>query len=295
MTTPACFENIARASLLFQEADAVLIGAGAGLSASGGLDYTDPALFARWFPELHVRGLTTIAEAVSHYWRATGANRLSFWAYWARHIQRIRYDAPATKPYLDLFELVRDKRHFVMTTNVDAQFVKAGFRARDVFAPQGDYALFQCRRPCTQAVYDNHAMVDAMIRGTDSTEFTIRDEDVPHCPVCGDFMERNLRIDDAFVEAPHLANREALTNFLSECSGGRLLLLELGVGFNTPVIIRWPFEQMAATWDNAALVRVNSAQADVTGPAATRGVSLQCDTGLAVENLRSTATGPGLS
>lgn len=136
-------DNIVKAAELIKSADYVLIGAGAGLSAAGGLNYGDSKLFKQWFPKPSELGLETIGDAISLYWQVKDSNRRNFWAYWANHINKIRYESPALRPYLDLFDMVKDKNYFIITTNVDGQFIKAGFNKEKVFAPQGDYGLLK--------------------------------------------------------------------------------------------------------------------------------------------------------
>lgn len=250
-------ENISEAARRINEADYILIGAGAGLSASGGLNYTDPELFKEWFPRLAQLGIKTIGEAISIYWHVDDSNRRSFWAYWANHIQKIRYDAPALHPYLDLFDIVKDKNYFIITTNVDGQFVKASFDQEKIYAPQGDYGLFQCDKPCCNKVFDNRIMVDKMISNMNCDDFLIREADIPRCPICGSYLAKNLRIDHTFVEEPHMRKQKDYLDFINQSVNGKLLLLELGVGFNTPVIIRWPFEQITVEHPGASLIRIN--------------------------------------
>ena len=146
MSTPDYLDNITKAAKFIREADYVLVGA--GLSAAGGLNYGDSKLFKEWFPKLSELGINTIGEAVSLYWNVDDLNRRNFWAYWANHINKIRYEAPALKPYLCLFEVLKDKKHFIITTNVDGQFIKGSFNKEKIFAPQGDYGLFQCEKRC---------------------------------------------------------------------------------------------------------------------------------------------------
>ncbi len=250
-------ETLYEATKRIKEADYILIGAGAGLSASGGLNYNDPLLFKEWFPNLSQLGVKTIGEAISIYWEVDDSNRRSFWAYWASHIKRIRYDAPALQPYLDLFDLVKDRNHFVITTNVDGQFLKAGFDPDKLFTPQGDYGLFQCDKPCSAEVFDNYRIINQMVSNMNTDDFMIREEDIPHCPVCGSYLTKNLRVDNTFVEAPHMRKQDDYLDFIHRSTDGQLVLLELGVGFNTPVIIRWPFEQITAEHPSASLIRFN--------------------------------------
>jgi len=265
-------ENIAAAARLLAEADFVLIGAGAGLSAAAGLNYQDAELFARWYPQFYNLGIRSIWEGITTHWAPNDRNRKRFWAFWAHHIQKIRYDAPAGSVYMNLRHLVAKKEHFVISTNVDGQFQKAGFDTKLMFTPQGDYGHFQCDQPCSDALFDNRPLVEQLNAHINPHELKVREEDIPRCPRCGSFLERNLRRDENFVEAPHMEKRPAYEQFLNRSQDGKLVLLELGVGFNTPSIIRWPFERITARHQNAALIRVNLTAAEI--PNAIRGTSI---------------------
>lgn len=277
MFTPPYSERIDAVAHRLAEAEFVLIGAGAGLSAAAGLNYQDPALFARWYPRFGRLGIRTIWEGIIAHWAPDDSNRGRFWAFWSHHILRIRYDTPATALYADLRRLVSAKAHFVITTNVDGQFGKAGFDSRSLFTPQGDYGKFQCDRPCCDTLYDNHIAVQLLAANTDPESLLARDTDIPRCPACGSYLERNLRRDDRFVEAPHMAREPASSEFVNRSLSGRLLLLELGVGFNTPSIIRWPFERIALKHPCATLVRVNLDNAAVPDEIGERAIVFQED------------------
>jgi NAD-dependent SIR2 family protein deacetylase len=280
-------DNIAKAAKNIKEADYILIGAGAGLSAAGGLNYGDSELFKEWFPKLSEFGIETIGEAISLYWKVDDSNRRNFWAYWANHINKIRYEAPVLKPYLDLFEIIKDKNHFIITTNVDGQFIKAGFDNEKIFAPQGDYGLFQCDKPCSDELYNNKAFIDKILSNMDNDKFEIREEDIPHCPKCGSYMSKNLRVDDTFVEAPHMEKQKAYMDFVNNSMEGKLVLMELGVGFNTPGIIRWPFEKITEKHSNSALIRINMDYPEVSSRIAERSLSLDTDIAKAIADLRN--------
>ena len=182
------------------------------------------------------------------------------WAYWSRYIYINRYmDAP--KPvYNALLQLVRDKDYFVLTTNVDHCFQKAGFEKRRLFYTQGDYGLWQCSRPCHDKTYDNERAVRQMVR--DQCDMRIPSELIPHCPVCGAPMTMNLRTDMTFVEDEgwHEAAR-GYEDFLKRHQGLRVLFLELGVGGNTPVIIKYPFWKMTYRNPKAVYACVNLSRA----------------------------------
>jgi len=260
-----------------EESDHILIGAGAGLSAAAGLNYQDPKLFGAWYPQFAEFGYRNIWDAIVHHWSPDDANRRQFWAFWATHIQRIRYDTGPGKLYLDLHRLVRKKSIFVITTNVDGQFRKAGFDPDCMFTPQGDYGKFQCAKPCLNILYDNFEMVQRMLANLDDSKLRIREEDIPHCPNCGGYLERNLRRDNHFVEAPHMEKQSDYAHFVNGSAGGKLVLLELGVGFNTPAIIRWPFERVTAQHPHATLIRINLDDASVPGEIAAKSITFQQD------------------
>ena len=143
-----------------------MVGTGAGLSASGEINYLDKVLVEEWFPEYKNLNLNTIVEIQSAFWNLSNENVLAYWGHWARHIYNIRYKTKATKPYLDLYELLKDKEHFIITTNIDGQFEKAGFKKENIFTPQGDYALFQCSSSCSNKLYDNKEMINTMALNT---------------------------------------------------------------------------------------------------------------------------------
>lgn len=235
----------------------ILIGAGAGLSAAGGLNYTSPEFTAQCFPQYAALGYKNIMHILGTYWQVNDANALKYYAVWAQHIHNIRYAPKATAPYVWLKEQVANKDYFVITTNVDCQFYKAGFAPERIYAMQGDYGLFQCARPCSDELYNNEEWVtQALTHRPDP--FHIREEDVPRCPHCGAYLVPNLRMDSRFVGTPHQQNANAYEQFLQRHAPERLLLLEIGVGFNTPSIIRFPFEQLAQQFpDSVTLIRVN--------------------------------------
>jgi NAD-dependent SIR2 family protein deacetylase len=253
--TPACFRaEVDRARALLDAADSILIGAGAGLSAAAGLLYLDTPIFREWFPGYADRyGLRCIYEATFFEFPTVEEH----YAYWARHIRTVRYRFPAGKPYLDLRAIVAERDRFALTTNVDGQFVKAVFAPERVLTPQGDDAYFQCSGPCSDELSRNETAIEAMLAGIPPDAMAIRTQDVPRCPHCGRLLEPNIRKSDAFVGSPWMPKLEAMNAFLAAAKGRRLVLLELGGGCNTPGIIRFPFERLAATREGTALIRVN--------------------------------------
>jgi NAD-dependent SIR2 family protein deacetylase len=232
---------------------------------------------------LHTVG-PTIWEGITAHWSPDNTNRRRFWAH---HIQKIRYDAPAGPPYLDLCRLIADKKHFVISTNVDGQFVKAGLRSEVLFTPQGDYGKFQCATPCSNLLYDNRALVQQMIAALDEQNLLIRETDIPRCTLCGGYLERNLRIDHRFVEAPYMERQTDYADFINHAFSGKLLLLELGVGFNTPAIIRWPFERITLKHSNASLLRVNLNDAGFPGEIKDKSIGFHEDVAQVIQDLGS--------
>ena len=177
------------------------------------------------------------------------------WAYWARHIFANRYDVGKTSVYQKLLKLVEDKEYFVLTTNVEHQFWINGFEYKRIFATQGDYGLLQCSRACHDRLYPNENLVQECLENTHDCR--IPSDLVPYCPVCGEEMDVNLRKDNYFVEDD--AWREMNRRYYDFLDGidGKCVSLEIGVGFNTPGIIRYPFEQMTYSNSDATLIRLN--------------------------------------
>lgn len=274
-------------------ADRLVIGVGSGLSAAGGLCYTDPALVRKWYPEYDQMGLHAIVDIQSLYWRLSPANREKYWGFWARHIWHIRYEAVCTQPYRDLFALAQEKPHFIITTNCDSQVDKAGFSKADIFAPQGNYGYFQCSQPCTQEVYPNKEWVERMVRNMPDS-FAVRPQDIPYCPKCGAPLAPNLRCDNTFVEQPHLANWKQYERFIQEGTMQNTVFLELGVGFNTPMIIRYPFETLVSSFPSMRLIRINDVHADVPQAIQKRSISIRADLAQAMRDLRGLCTSPTL-
>lgn len=229
-STGASWKEIEKLKTALQNADAVVIGAGSGLSTSAGMTY-DGARFRQYFSDF--------AENYGFADMYTGGfypfpTQEEYWAYWSRYVLVNRYlDAPEPV-YETLLELVADKDYFVITTNVDHCFQKAGFDKKRLFYTQGDYGLFQCSEPCCQETYDNETVIREMV--AQQKDMKIPTELLPICPHCGKPMTMNLRCDNTFVEAEgwHRA-AERYENFLRTRSGQRMLFLELGVGYNTPV------------------------------------------------------------
>lgn len=237
---------------LIAEADYVLIGAGAGLSAAAGLEYSGEAFEREFQPWIERYGITDLYS--SSFYPFPSEEEL--WAYWARHIWFSRFQPSATELYLKLLECVKQKDYFVITTNVDAQFEKAGVAKERIFATQGDYAYLQARSGNPKTLVYNEEWVKEALAATHDCRIPARL--VPHHPQTGELMSPNLRCDATFVEDAHWHTQaERFQEFVEKAFERKLLLLEFGVGFNTPVIIRFPFEKIALTAPQATLVRFN--------------------------------------
>ena len=248
-------DNIQRLKRAIDEADAVVIGAGAGLSTSAGFTYSGER-FEKYFSEFREKYGFDDMYAGGFYPYETPEEK---WAFWSRYIFINRYmDAP--KPvYEQLLALVKDKDYFVITTNVDHCFQKAGFDKTRLFYTQGDYGLFQCSVPCTPVTYDNENMVRDMME--QQSDMKIPSELVPTCPVCGEPLTMNLRSDDTFVEDEGWHRAAGRYHQFLRSHDGKVLFLELGIGYNTPSIIKFPFWQMTAENPDATYACINFGEA----------------------------------
>ncbi len=242
------------------ESDRVLIGAGAGLSAAAGIDYGDTVTFARLFPAMVKRGFRAQYQLIGY----EGLSPEAKWGYWATHVNHVRFSQGTHGVYQRLLELVRGKDVFVVTSNVDALFERNGFAPERVYTPQGDYARMQCRTPCRRETWPTRPIVDRVLAALDPHTQEVTDpEAVPRCPWCGGDVFMNVRLDRAFLDEPHLEHAQRLKDWLQEGLTGRLLLLELGAGFNTPSVVRWRMEHLTRAHPGGRLIRVNPANPEV--------------------------------
>ena len=279
-STAASWDRIGELRLALDRAEAVVVGAGAGLSASAGLTYSGER-FERYFgdfqkkygiPDMYSGGFFPF-DSLEEYW-----------AWWSRQIMVNRYTKAPKPVYENLLELLRDRDYFILTTNVDHQFQRAGFDKRRLFYTQGDYGLWQCPEPCHQETYDNEETVRRMF--AEQRDMRVPTELVPHCPKCGRPMTMNLRCDGTFVQdAGWYAAARRYEAFLRRCQGKRVLFLELGVGGNTPVIIKYPFWKMTLENRRAVYVCVNQEMAHIPGGIQKRAICISQDIGHVLKQL----------
>ncbi len=266
-------DNIQKLKKALAECDAVVIGAGAGLSTSAGFVYNGER-FEKHFSDFEKKyGFTDMYSGGFYPYNTYE----EFWAYWSRYIFVNRYTNAPKPVYNKLFDLVKDKDYFIITTNVDHCFQKAGFDKKRLFYTQGDYGLFQCSVPCHFKTYENEDIVLQMVK--EQKNMRVPTRLIPKCPICGKPMTMNLRSDDKFVEDEgwHTAS-ERYENFLSSHKG-KVLYLELGVGYNTPGIIKIPFWNMTAQNPKAIYACINYGEAVTLEKIAGRSICINGDIG----------------
>lgn len=244
--------RILNAKQLINNADYILVGAGAGLSTAAGLEYGGHSFeknFQKFIEKYNFQDLYT----ATFYDFNTQEEK---WAFWANVIKTNRFNKNPLPLYLELYNLLKEKEHFIITTNVDGQFEKAGFGKEKIFAVQGDYAYLQCENACHSKLYYNEKIVKRWLNNQKNCK--IPSELVPKCPVCNGNMEVNLRKDAYFVQDKNwYEQNKKYEEFITKIKDKKVVLLEIGVGFNTPAIIRFPFEQMTYNNEKSNLIRIN--------------------------------------
>ena len=274
--------EIERLQLEMNTADAIVIGAGAGLSTSAGFIYSGDR-FQKYFSDFAEKyGFEDMYSGGFYPFSSLE----EFWAYWSRYIYINRYlDAP-NDTYRMLFDLIKDKNYFVITTNVDHLFQKSGFDKSRLFYTQGDYGLWQCSEPCHNKTYDNEEIVKKMYE--QQKDMRVPTELLPCCPVCGKPMSMNLRSDETFVEDEgwHKA-AERYHAFIQKFEDQHILFLELGVGMNTPGIIKYPFWNMTYHNSKAIYACMNSGEIVVPTEIRAQSILIQGDIREVLEQLHA--------
>lgn len=263
-----------------KDADAIVVGAGAGLSASAGLTYSGERFTSNFADFTKRYGLTDMYSATFYPFKSPE----EFWAYMSRHIYINRYSDIPNPTYADLFEAIKNKEYFVITTNVDHCFQRSGFDKQRLFYTQGDYGLWQCSVPCHNSTYDNKEIVLRMVN--EQKDLRIPSELVPLCPKCGKSMSMNLRSDNTFVEDEgwHKAH-DRYTAFIKKYNTARVIYLELGVGFNTPGIIKYPFWQFTVQNPKATYVCVNQGEAYSPNEIVKQAICIDSDIGAVIKSI----------
>lgn len=259
---------------VLETASVIVIGAGAGLSASAGFSYSGER-FQKNFSDFEAEyGFQDMYSGGFFPYETPE----EYWAYWSRYIQINRYEDTPVPVYENLYELVKNKDYFVLTTNVDHCFQKAGFDKNRLFYTQGDYGLFQCSEPCCQETYDNRDWIERMVK--EQKDMRIPAELIPKCPICGKPLTMNLRADNRFVEDTgwHRA-AERYSEFLRSHQNEPILFLELGVGYNTPGIIKYPFWQMTMQNPKAVYACLNLKDAAAPQEISGQAICIQGDIG----------------
>lgn len=295
-STSGCSDKTELIKAKFEEAEAVIIGAGAGFSTSAGFTYSGER-FEKYFSDFGSKYNFSDMYAGGFYPYKTLEE---YWGYWCRYVYINRYMDAAKPAYQKLYDLVKDKDYFVLTTNVDHCFQKAGFEKKRLFYTQGDYGLFQCSTPCRQETYDNEETIKRMVL---SQGFEIKDGKltkpegskikrtvpsglIPYCPHCGKPMSMNLRADHTFVEDKgwHQA-AERYEQFVQNHKMQKIVFIELGVGYNTPGIIKYPFWQMTKSFRHATYVCLNQGEAYAPDEIREKSICINEDIGKVLEQL----------
>lgn len=283
----APYENqIQESARLLNNADAVLVGAGAGLSAAAGLHYGGRRFEENFGEFINKYGSDYMTDMYSAGFYPFPSEEAK-WGYWSKHVWMNRIQPNGLPLYQTICHMVQEKPYFVLTTNVDHQFWKAGFSDEKIFATQGDYGEIQCEKGCHKKVYNGMDMFLAMNQARQ--DCLIPSGMVPKCPVCGGNMAMHLRCDQYFVEDAHWDEAAArYASFLEENKKKKVILLELGVGFNTPTIVRFPFEKMVREHVDWSLIRINLDEAVVPESLGKRAIGINADISESIYDIEKT-------
>jgi len=271
---------------IIDEAEYILIGAGSGLSASAGLDYSDTEFFSEHYSMFYKKKYKCVWDGLLDNWNLTENNAASYWGFWALHIHNVFYTPKQLGIYNMLYKLIQNKEYFVVTTNVDHQFFKGSFNEEQVFAMQGSYGLLQCQNGCHSEVYDNNECIKAMLNSMDMQSLKIKEIYIPRCHHCGALLVPNIRKDHKFIEKTHMVNKDKYMHFINQLEGHKVVILELGVGFNTPGVIRYPFENLTETLPEATFIRVNIDTAKIRDAISDKAWGINIDIGEFLEAMQ---------
>ena len=273
--------RILQAKQAIKQDDFIIIGAGSGLSTAARLEYSGKNFetnYKEFIEKYHFDNL----YSASFYEFKTQEEK---WAFFAKMIKLNRYNEKPLKLYEKLYEIVKNKEYFVLSTNVDGQFYNSGFDKEKVFEVQGDYEYLQCENACHNQLYENRELVEKWLQNTKDCK--IPSNLIMKCPVCGGNMEMNLRKDANFVQDENwYGQSEKYEDFLSKSKDKNVVLLEIGVGFNTPGIIRFPFEQMTANSEKTILIRINKDYPSPMLEIKNKTISFDEDTNKIIEDLK---------
>lgn len=268
-----------------RNADRVLIGAGAGLSASAGYDYSDTAQFRKLFPAFARAGFTARYELIGNPLPPRHQ-----WGYWPAHVNDIRLGTDPNPVYQELRAIVGGREHFVMSSNVDALFTRNGFDSGRVYTPQGDYALYQCLTPCTRQVWDARPIIERALQDYDPETGQTSQAAIPVCPNCGGEVFLNVYAGAWYINDHFQPQLAGLNQWIQEgiAAGQTTAIVEIGSGFNTPSVIRWPMERIAAHLPDARLIRINRDHPSVPTTLADRAASLDGDAAELIHRIATT-------
>ncbi|ABV35924.1 phosphatase [Shewanella sediminis HAW-EB3] len=277
---------ISTAKAWLEESEFILFSAGAGMTAAAGINYADTALFKREYPAMLQYGFNAQYELIGFdNWTPDLQ-----WGYWAAHVNFVRFKWPQTEVYQQFHQLaahIDNENTFVMTSNVDAMFERNGFDANRIYTPQGDYALLQCTTPCTDDVWPWKAQIDKIIAATDpKTQRLLDNSLIPCCPNCGGTVFPNVRSDASFIDAHLLPNGRGLEKWLNRAKDKKGVIIEVGAGFNTPSVIRWPNEHIICSMPDWKLLRINFTHADVPDNLSKRAIGFKGNAANIIQNLQ---------
>jgi NAD-dependent SIR2 family protein deacetylase len=252
LVTPELIEEL---SGIVAEAEFVLIGAGAGMSVDAGVDFGEREHFLRRYPYLRPIGVHCAGHSIGFRWPTKSMG----WAFYARHVHEVLFMPPANPdPYLHLKSITEHADRWVLTSNADELFARTGFEPDSIWTRQGTYARVQCLKPCSDFVWETAPIIERLLPLVDLGSGEFRDVSaVPRCPKCGGDLMLNVRGGDWFVEKPYESQQNNFLEWLGRAAKGRLVVIDIGSGFNTPSVIRWPCESIVARHPNAHLIRVN--------------------------------------